>query len=161
MRVVSNTSPIINLAMVGHLDLLEHLYGSILIPDAVYHEIVVLGAGLPGAVEVQTESWFQRQTVTDTALLARLRAGLDEGEAETLTLASEVKADLLLLDERAARRQASSLGLNSTGLLGILLAAKRAGHLPTIKPVLDNLIARAGFWISNPLYSSTLNAAGE
>jgi predicted nucleic acid-binding protein len=66
-----------------------------------------------------------------------------------------------LLDERAARRYASSLGLNSTGLLGILLSAKRAGHLSTIKPVLDDLIATAGFWVSVPLYDHVLRAAGE
>jgi predicted nucleic acid-binding protein len=161
VRVVSNTSPIINPAMVGCLDLLKQLYTFILIPDAVYDEIVLLGAGLPGAVEVQTEPWFRRQTITDTALLARLRAHLDEGEAAALTLAAEVKADLLLLDERAARRHAFSLGLRCAGLLGILLAAKRAGLLSNIKPVLDDLIANAGFWVSAPLYDQILRAAGE
>jgi uncharacterized protein len=161
MTVVSNTSPIINLAIIGRVNLLRQLYGVILIPDAVYHEIVVLGTGLPGAVEVRTEPWFQRRSVVDTALVAQLRADLDPGEAETVALAREVNADLVLLDEKAARRHALSLGLKFTGLLGVLLVAKSAGHLPLIKPALDDLINLAGFWVSTSLYGAVLQAAGE
>jgi len=54
MIVVSNTSPIINLAAIGRLELLQHLYGTIAIPQAVYHEIAVRGSGQPGAIEIQT-----------------------------------------------------------------------------------------------------------
>jgi predicted nucleic acid-binding protein len=68
---------------------------------------------------------------------------------------------LLLLDERAARRHASSLGLNSTGLLGIPLVAKRRGLLAAVKPVLDDLLSIAGFWVAAPLYDQVLRAAGE
>jgi predicted nucleic acid-binding protein len=161
MIVVSNTSPIVKLAAVGRLDLLQQLYGAILIPAAVYVEIVVVGAGLPGALEVQTLPWFQQRPVTPSALLTRLRLGLDPGEAEAVALADEIKADLILLDERRARRVASQLGLSRVGVLGILIEAKRGGLLAAVRPVLDDLIATAGFWVAGPLYDQILQAAGE
>src|SRR5438105_15486074 len=111
MIVVSNSSPIINLAIVGKLDLLRLLYGSITIPGAVYHEVVIQGAGQPGAVEVQSQPWFQQRAVGDQALVALLRSDLDEGESEAVALAHEMKADLLLMDEQAGRDAAQRLGL--------------------------------------------------
>jgi hypothetical protein len=63
MKVVSNTSPIINLANVGQLDLLNQLYGEITIPKAVFHKITVIGVGQAGAEEVETLSWFSTCTV--------------------------------------------------------------------------------------------------
>src|SRR6266568_5010305 len=110
MIVVSDTSAIINLAMIGRLDLLHQLYNEVIIPAAVYQEIVVQGAGKPGAVEVQTQPWFKQQAVVDTACVSQLRRDLDEGEAEAIVLAREIGADLLLIDDLAARRHAALLG---------------------------------------------------
>jgi predicted nucleic acid-binding protein len=159
--VVSNTTPVVKLAAIGHLDLLRQLYGTILIPPAVYHEIVVVGAGLPGAVEVQTLLWFQRRPVTPSPLLTELRLDLDPGEAEAIALADEIKAGLILLDERRARRLARQRGLLHVGVLGMLIEAKHAGLIPAVKPLLDDLIAIAGFWIGAPLYDQILRTAGE
>jgi predicted nucleic acid-binding protein len=159
--VVSDTSPTLNLAIIGHLDLLHQLYADIVIPSAVYQETVVAGAGMPGATEVQTEPWFHQQPVADTALVALLRGDLDEGEAEAVALAHEIKADLLLIDEQAGRRHAARLGLKFIGLLGVLLAAKDVGLLPAVKGPLEDLIAKAGFWVRPPLYAAVLKAAGE
>ena len=72
MIVVSNTSPIVNLAAIGRLDLLEQLYGTVIIPQAVYREIVVLGAGQPGAMEVSTLVWIEARDVMDRALVTAL-----------------------------------------------------------------------------------------
>lgn len=161
MTVVSNSSPIINLARIGKLELLRQLYGVVLIPDAVYQEVVAGGAGRPGAAEVLSQTWVHRQVVGNVALVALLRANLDEGESEAVALATEMKADLLLLDEQAGRAAAARLGLRCVGVLGVLLEAKAAGLVPAVKPVLDDLIIRAGFWVSGHLYASVLNAAGE
>ena len=161
MIVVSNTTPIVKLAAVGHLDLLQQLYGALLIPPAVYHEIVVVGAGLPGALEVQTLPWFQQRPVTPSGLLTRLQLELDAGEAEAVALADEIKADLTLLDERRARRIASQLGLSHVGVLGMLIEAKQRGLIAAVRPVLDDLIAIAGFWVARPLCDQILRAAGE
>lgn len=161
MIVVSDTSAIINLAMIGRLNLLHQLYNEVIIPAAVYQEIVVQGTGKPGAVEVQTEPWFKQQAVVDTAFVSQLRRDLDDGEAEAIVLAREVGADLLLIDDQAARRHAARLSLRFIGLLGVLLEAKSAGLMTLIKPALDDLISKAGFRVRPSLYHAFLTSAGE
>jgi len=159
--IVSNTSPIINLAVVEQLELLWHLYGAIIIPQAVYHEIAVRGYEQAGATEIQTWRLFECCQVQDLALVRRLEQQLDTGEAEAIALAVETHADLLLLDERRGRAAARQLGLTVTGLLGVLLVAKQQGHLVAVKPVLDALITVAGFWIDEQLYAQVLESAEE
>lgn len=161
MIVVSNTSPIINLAAVGQLDLLRQLYGKVIIPQAVYHEIAVLGTGQPGAMEVQTLGWIETKPVRNRTLAMALQAELDEGEAETIALALELQANLLLLDERRGRFVASRLGLKFIGLLGVLIEAKENDFISAVRPILDDLVTKAGFWVSQKLYTRVLQAAGE
>jgi uncharacterized protein len=161
MIVVSNTSPLINLAAIGQLDLLQRLYGTILIPQAVYHEIAVRGSGQAGATEVQTFQWFERYQVQDVALVKRLEQQLDAGEAEAIALAIGKQADLLLLDERRGRMIARQLGIAVTGLLGVLLVAKQGGYLVAVRPALHDLMTKAGFWIDPELFARVLESAGE
>ena len=159
--VISNTSPVINLAAVGQLDLLRHLYGKIVIPQAVYSEIVIVGTGQPGAVEVETLDWIETRQVRNRTVVTALQLELDEGEAAAIALAAELKADLILLDERKGRLVASYLGLKFVGLLGVLIEAKHKGLILAIKPIMDDLIRKAGFWISQKLYEHVLQTAGE
>ncbi|HEY65904.1 MAG TPA: DUF3368 domain-containing protein [Caldilineae bacterium] len=161
MRVVSNTSPIINLAAIHRLDLLRQLYDRLIIPEAVYMEITASGAGQPGAREVETASWIEYRKVTDRSFVSALRIDLDPGEAEAIALAIEVRADLILLDERRARTVARRLGLKYIGLLGALIEAKHKGYIAEVKPLLDALITRAGFRVSPRLYSHVLSVANE
>lgn len=161
MIVVSNTSPITNLAAVGQLDLLRQLYEKVLIPPAVYGELTGSSGGQPGALEVQTLEWIETRPVADRALITALQMELDEGEAEALALAKELAAGLLLLDERRGRAVASRLHLRFIGLLGVLIEAKQRSCLPAIKPVLEDLVAKAGFWIGPQLYARVLQAARE
>ena len=161
MIVISNTSSIINLAAIRRLDLLHQLYGKVLIPQAVYREITVAGAEQPGATEVQALGWIEHRVVTDRALVMALQADIDEGEAEAIALAIEQKAHLLLLDERLGRIAASRLGLRVIGILGVLIQAKRKGYISAVRPVLDDLVIKAGFRVSQKLYAHVLRAAGE
>ncbi len=161
MIVVSNTSPITNLAAVGQLDLLRQLYEKVLIPQAVYGELTGGGGRQPGAIEVQTLEWIETRPVADRVLVTALQMELDEGEAEAIALAKELAADLLLLDERRDRAVASRLDLQFIGLLGVLIEAKQKGCLPAVKLVLDDLVAKAGFWVSQQLYACVLQTAGE
>ena len=124
MIVVSNTSPLIALARAGRLDLLQAIHGEIIVPDAVFNEITVAGAGEPGAHEVATMSWIKRQPALNRQLVNALGLDLDAGEAEAIALAMECQADLILLDERMGRHAAQRMGLKVTGTLGILIAAK-------------------------------------
>lgn len=150
MIVVSNTSPLINLAAVGQLDLLRQLYGQIVVPQAVYDEIVVRGAGLPGAAEVQSGGWIMCRSATEQNVVTALLSELDHGEAETIALAAEVHADLVLLDERMARRVAVRFGLKFVGLLGVLMEAKAKGLIPAVRPVVDLLRSQAGHSVLTP-----------
>lgn len=161
MVVVSDASAVINLAVIGHLDLLHQLFGQVLIPQAVFDEIVVVGAGQPGAEEVTQRPWIESRQVTDRSLVEGLRIELDLGEAEAIALARETGCDLLLIDERRGRTVAERLGLPRLGLLGVLVQAKRAGEIQAIRPLLDALRDEAGFWVREDLYRRVLEAAGE
>lgn len=86
---------------------------------------------------------------------------LDRGEAETLALAVELGAGLVLMDERDGRRFAQRLGLRPIGIVGILLDAKKSGLLDHIRPCLDALRHDAGFYVSDGLYASAVELAGE
>ncbi len=74
-----------------------------------------------------------------------MKQTLDRGEAEAISLAIELNADWMLLDEREGRKVAKSLGLKVTEILGILLRAKQLGEIESLQPVIDDLINKAGF----------------
>jgi hypothetical protein len=86
---------------------------------------------------------------------------LDRGEAETIALALEVEADLVLLDEREGRRAAQRFGLRVLGVMGILLDAKSHGAIKAVRPHLDALRQTAGFYLADAVYDSVLLLAGE
>ena len=109
--MVSNTSPIINLACIGQLDILRQLYGLIAIPESVYHEIAVTGSGAAGSREVQTLGWIETKKTTNRLQVAALLIELDKGEAEAIVLALELNAELLLLDERRGRTVCIAAGI--------------------------------------------------
>ena len=161
MIVVSDTSPIVNLAAVGQLELLRQLYEKVVIPQAVYDEILSAGPGHPGVAEVATFDWIETKQVENRTVVASLELELDPGEAEAIALAIELRAELLLLDERKGRTVASHLGLKFIGILGILIEAKHKALIPAVKPIVDDLIQKAGFWISQQLYDFILQTAGE
>ena len=161
MIFVSNTSPIMNLAAVGRLDILEKLYIRVLIPEAVFTELKTIDANDNPSLLIQSFPFVEPMAASDRPLVTSLALELHIGEAEAIALAIETKAELLLMDERIGRKKASSLGLQVIGLLGVLMAAKQQGVINEIKPLLDTLVSKAGFWISTPLYSLVLEKAGE
>lgn len=160
MIIVSDTSSISNLAAIGQLELLQQLYGSVIIPTAVYQELLNSGDTDPAVLAIQSVNWIESRSVTNTTLLQTLQKNLDIGEAEAITLAVELNAERLIIDERRGRSEASRLGLQVTRVLGILLAAKRQGLIPLIQPLLNNLIKNS-FWIREELYKELLQLAGE
>jgi len=160
MIIVSNTSPISNLAAVGQLNLLQQLYGSVIIPLAVYQELLDSGPTDPATLAVQNLDWILVQSTSNLALLETLKNSLDPGEAEAIALAVELNADRLIIDERRGRNEANKRGLRVSGILGILLAAKKQGLIPIVRPILDDLIAN-GFWIREQLYAEILQLAQE
>ena len=161
MKVVSNASPLINLARIGQLALLSRLFGRLLLPQAVWQEVVEDGRGQPGAEEIRRAVWIERAAVSNQPLIHSLRQDLDAGEAEAIALAIEIQADWLLMDERLGRETAQYFGLRYVGLVGILSAAKQRGDLKALRPLLDRLRDVAGFRVSSALYQQVLRDAGE
>jgi uncharacterized protein len=158
MPVISNTSPILNLAIVGQLTLLRQQFGSVHIPVAVFEELKI-DEDRPGSLLIRAAidaGWIQVQAVSNVPLVQLLMQTLDRGEAEAIALALELQADWTLLDEREGRKVAKSLGLKVTGILGVLLRAKELGELPSLKSVTDDLIQKAGFRIAPDLLASIL-----
>ncbi|RLD99964.1 MAG: DUF3368 domain-containing protein [Aquificota bacterium] len=161
MSIVSNTSVLINLARIGKLDLLCQLYGELVIPEAVWKEVVIKGAGQPGVDEIKAAAWIEVRPVTNRQLVHALRQDLDAGESEAIALALEIGAELLLMDERLGRETAHHFGLRYMGLIGALIEAKHKGLIRSIKPYLDALRDTAGFRISDNLYLRILQDEGE
>ncbi|MEH2119583.1 DUF3368 domain-containing protein [Nostoc sp.] len=161
MIIVSDTSPINNLAAINHLHLLQQLYGTVLIPEAVYRELTDPNFPVAGAIEVQTFIWIQTRPVQDRILVEALSNELDIGEAEAIALALEMKADQVLIDERRGRMVAARLNLGYTGILGILVEAKSQRLISAVKPLLNALINQAGFWVAEPLYKTVLQLVDE
>ena len=158
MPVVSNTSPILNLAIVEQLDLLRQQFGQIQIPPAVLDELKI-DEEKPGSQRIKAAiaaGWIQVQTVSNQLLVQLLRQSLDGGEAEAIALALELKAEWTILDEREGRKVAKSLGLQVTGILGILLRAKRSGELSSLENIIQDLTQKAGFWIAPELLAKVL-----
>lgn len=161
MIVVSNTSPITSLAAINQLHLLQQLYGSIIIPEAVYRELTDVDTPVPGTTEVQSFDWIQMRQVENYSLVTLLQRDIQKGEAEAIILAMELNAQLLLIDALQARIEADRLGLKFTGLLGVLREAKNQGLIPAVKPVLDELIVIAEFRVGRALYNQVLQDMGE
>jgi predicted nucleic acid-binding protein len=139
----------------------ERFHESIVVPEAVWREVVDEGAERPGAREVSKPNWIKVQRVNDKGMVGLLRAELDEGEAESIALAHEVRADVVLLDERDARQAAMRMGLKVLGTVGILLWGKQTGKLVNLRDLLDALRFQGKFRISQRLYEQVLLEAGE
>lgn len=143
------------------VDLLHQLYGELIIPEAVWQEIVVAGAGQPGAEGVKAAAWIRMQAISNLSLAQALRQELGAGEAEAITLALEEGAELLLMDDGLGRETAGHLGLRCMGLIGVLVESKRKGLIGAVKPHLDALRDLAGFRLGDTILQRVLQDEGE
>ena len=161
MIVVSNTSPLTNLAAIGQFNLLHELYGEVHIAQGVWSELNAGGQHWPGSDEVAAADWVHRHNVGNQALVVALQQDLDRGEAETIALALELGADLTLMDEKEGRHAAQRMGLQVAGVIGVLIEAKGQGLVESVQPHLDRLRRTAGFYISEKLYRYAMEMAEE
>ena len=104
--------------------------------------------------------WIRTQTLQRPLDSRVAHAALDAGEAESISLALETRAQWVILDDLQARRLAKELGLAVVGTAGVLFAAKQRGFIPAVRPPLDALRA-AGFRLRKDVYEEILKAAGE
>jgi predicted nucleic acid-binding protein len=159
--VVADTSVLINLCRVRQGDLLKRLFHDVVIPPAVAAEFLRLTAAVPRFASLSLPAGIRLQAPSVVFPAVRAAAGLDAGESAALSLALEIHANAILLDERRGHEVAVALGLPTIGLLGILLRAKATGILPSVRSIIDTLQRDAGFWISDSLRKQVLHLAGE
>lgn len=163
MPAVSNTSPIFNLACIERLDLLRDQFTELWIPPAVETELLqVPDANARNQIDrARDDGWLMVRPATDVSMIRLLTVDLHQGEAEAIVLALETKADWMLLDEREGRAMARQLGIQVTGVLGVLLRAKKMGRVQAIKPYVIALRTKARFFIGRELEAAVLATAGE
>ncbi len=155
MNIVSNSSPLISLAKIRKLDVLEY---NVVIPKAVFDEIT-----RPKKEYVkELYKWGIDKTVDikNKKAVEYLELIIGRGEAETIVLAEELDIDAVLIDDLKARRIAKLRGLNVIGTIGVLLDAKEKGRIDEVKPLLDMLINKK-IRISIELYDHALELADE
>ena len=160
--IVADTGPLIALARIQRLSLLQALYGDVLVPMAVQRELQ-LGTPRSGAqvlTQARGEGWLRVQAVTDTTKLALLNRLLDAGEAEAIVLAEQVTCQFLLIDDGHGRTVAQQRGVAVVGVAGVLLAAQRRGLITELSPVLAELVT-IGYRLSPQLVAEVLRLGGE
>lgn len=157
-RIVSNTTPLISLLKLGKLELLHNLYGEVLIPKAVFNEVEA-GKQKSYYCDLSALGWIKTVNITETNAV-RYFLDLDAGEAEAIILATETKADLIIIDEKLGRFYAKHANLKVTGTIGVLLKAKSAGLIKAVKPLLIELTEKE-VWISEKLIGAIARIAGE
>ena len=164
MLVVSNTSPLSNLAIVDRLALLHQRYGSVLMPGMVEKELAALShaQARQRISQAISSGWLlvkREPNIQATALSYARR--IDPGEAEAIALAEYIHADKLLVDDRLGRELARERGVPVTGILGELLYAKKQGSICSVTEVMEELKSQARFFIRADLFALIQREAGE
>lgn len=153
MRIVCDSSTLIALERINHLWLLEKFAEEILIPHAVDKEIKKKkGVNLPVCVRIEEAK--------DKLYIQQNRKNFHIGEVEAIALAKDIKADLVILDDKEARKLAEKEGLKVTGLLALVIMAKKRGIIARVKPIVDDL-RRHGFFVGKDIYVEILKLSGE
>jgi len=158
LKVVSNTTPIISLLKLSRLDILKELYTEISIPLAVYQEIEA-GKNKRYYQDLTNLSWINIVNIQDRNAL-KYFLDLDAGESEAIILATELNADLIIIDEKLGRFHARHADLKVTGTIGVLIKAKQHGIVSSLKPLLYELTEKE-VWISEKLIGEILKEAKE
>jgi len=157
--VVSDTSPLLNLALIDRLDLLETQFSGVTVPRQVWSELTEGNDGLEALRGLRDDGVLRIVEVERSDLFVEIFHELDLGETAAICYAVEHDADLVLLDERDGRRVARRHDLDMTGVIGILLRGSKTGEVD-LESELDAL-REAGFWISDDLYARVLSEADE
>jgi predicted nucleic acid-binding protein len=157
--IIADSGPLIALSIIGQLRVLPRLYERVIIPAAVWNEVVVQGAGLPGADAVMCCDWLEQISASREAL-APLSILVDRGEAEAFAIAQTIEGCTVLLDDAQARRVSERLGIPRIGTLGILRRAKKTGLIEHLKPYIQ-IMQENGIYIRPTLVDAVLRDVGE
>lgn len=147
--IISDTSCLILLDKIGELQLLNKLFGRIIITAEIANEF-----------NKELPDWFDVQSSTNKTYQRILEASLDKGESSAIALAIEQTDCLLIIDDLKGRKYAEQLGLKITGTLGVLVDAKLSGFLESVRPTLEK-IKTTDFRLTVDLEKKTLMKSGE
>ena len=161
MIVVTDTSVILNLCLLGQEELLVEMFGSVSAPIMVKVEFERLAATDPRFLGMTFPSFIKVVGVKNIHPDLKKNTKIHQGELEAISLALETQAEALLIDERVGRIAAFDLGLRCFGILGILLQAKSQDRIALIEPFINQLRTDGGFWMSKELRGKILRLAGE
>ena len=153
MSVVSDTTAITTLVKAEKAWLLQDIFERVFVPQAVWDELNEFHREIPAFVELRLVRDARRR-LPGTELLGR-------GEAEALLLAQELKAQLLLTDDRKARLAARRLQIPCIGLVGMVVHAKQLGKIPSVRDVLQAIETKGGLYLSDMVIVQALRLAGE
>jgi hypothetical protein len=157
MILIADSSALIALAICDGLQLLEPLYGEVVVPEAVYNEVAT--SDKPESATLRGYLAGKVRAV-DTSGFVYLDASADLGETEAMLLYKQLNADKLLIDDRRGRKIAKINKIHTIGSLGVLLAAKNKGLLAKVLPSLLKL-NKSSIFISPDVIQSVLDLAGE
>lgn len=153
MIVVSDTTAITTLLKVGEERLLKDQFGTVIVPRAVWNELLAFHSRLPDFVLVKP--------VTSSDQWLPWTEALGRGEAEAIKLAREISADVLLVDDRKANAAAEALGIKCTSLLAVIVQAKRDGRLASVRAAIELLERRGGLYLSEKVKAEAFRLADE
>lgn len=163
MVVVSDTSALSNLAIIGRLSLLREQFAEVLMPTAVARELAAINSPSAQAALAEAEhtGWLKRTALPLSAPFPEALRGLDAGETEALRLALCTCADAVLMDEKEGRQCAATLGVRTIGVLGVLISAKQSGSVLSLRDEIEKLRRDAGFFVDAALEMRVLTTVGE
>lgn len=157
MIVIADSSALIALSICESLPILDALFGEVLVPQAVYDEVCI-----EGKAESQILSAYLQDKISNIGNDRSIEKshGLGKGELAAMSLYKHLSADLLLIDDAAARKVAYINNLEVMGSLGVLLLAKQNGLIPLLRPFVDRLRS-SDIFISENLLQKLLVIADE
>jgi predicted nucleic acid-binding protein len=160
MTIVTNTGPLVILAKIDQLGLLQQMFSSVAIPPAVHRELLAKSSAEVSRLDAALMQFIE--VVAEPKLPPAVKIvtnHLDAGEQQAIALAY-ARNTTLIIDERLGRQAARQLGLTVTGSTGILIEAKRRGHIQSIRPLLE-AAREQGYWLSDELITIATKLAGE
>jgi predicted nucleic acid-binding protein len=159
-KVICDTGPIVALSMIDRIDILRHLFEFVAVPEAVHKEILEGGATNAGLASYRKVKWIKVMTLSNP-VDPLLRTSLDAGEAAVIGLAGDLSVNLVLVDERKARKIARTIyGLHVIGSARVLVEAKKRGLLYNVGAALQAM-RDGGYWIGDSIVDAALKQAAE
>lgn len=160
MSIISNTGPLIALAKIDQLNLLERLFNQVYIPMAVHHELFAKSGVSAERLNLALNTFIEAKEIQELKPEVKLiTRSLDSGEREAIALAYQMNIPLAI-DDYLGRQAARRLNLQVMGVVGVLIKAKQWGMISVVIPLLEQIRIN-GYWLSDELVTIAARLAGE